>query len=152
MSQRAPHWDSYTWTAKQFAPARDQFAEIIRLAPNNVAAENNLAWTMSLLGQKDDALVHARHAAAAAPEAPAVLDTLGVILLQSGKASEARDTLEKAAKGAPGVAAIQFHLAQALAQTGDEDRAREILRGLLSNPEPFEERDQAQQLLTQLHG
>ena len=137
---------------KQFAPARDQFAEVIRLAPNNVAAENNLAWTMSLLGQKDDALVHAQHAAAAAPEAPAVLDTLGVILLQNGKASEARDTLEKAAKGAPGVAAIQFHLAQALAQTGDEDRAREILRGLLSKTEPFEERNQAQQLLTQLHG
>ena len=107
---------------------------------------------MSLLGQKDDALGHARHAAAAAPEAPAVLDTLGVILLQNGKASEAREALEKAAKGAPNVAAIQFHLAQALAQTGDEDRAREILRGLLSNTEPFEERDQAQQLLTQLRG
>jgi predicted Zn-dependent protease len=137
---------------KQFAPARDQFAEIIRLAPDNVVAENNLAWTMSLLGQKDDALVHAQHAAAAAPEAPPILDTLGVVLLQNGKASEARDTLEKAAKAAPDFRPIQFHLAQALAQTGGEDRAREILRGLLSSPEPFEERDQAQQLLTQLHG
>ena len=87
---------------KQLAPARDQFAEIIRLAPNNVAAENNLAWTMSLLGQKDDALVHARHAAAAAPEAPAVLDTLGVILLQNGKASEARDTARKSGQGRAG--------------------------------------------------
>jgi cellulose synthase operon protein C len=124
----------------------------MRQAPDNVLAENNLAWTLSLLGQKDDALVHARHAVAAAPEAPAILDTLGVILLQNGKASEARDSLEKAAKGAPGYAPIQFHLAQALAQTGGEDRAREILRGLLSNPEPFEERDQAQQLLTQLQG
>jgi putative PEP-CTERM system TPR-repeat lipoprotein len=135
---------------KQFAPARDQFAEIVRLAPNNVSAENNLAWTMSLLGQKDDALVHARHAADAAPESSAVLDTLGVILLQNGKASEARDTLQKAAGGAPGVASIQFHLAQALAQTGDKDKAREILRGLLSKTEPFEERNQAQQLLAQL--
>jgi predicted Zn-dependent protease len=76
------------------------------------------------------------------------LFSLGVILLQNGKPAEARDTLEKAAKAAPDFRPIQFHLAQALAQTGGEDKAREILRGLLSNPEPFEERDQAQQLLT----
>jgi putative PEP-CTERM system TPR-repeat lipoprotein len=138
--------------AKKNAEARDEYAEILRQAPNDVASENNLAWLMSTLGQKDEALDHARHAAAAAPDAPNVLDTLGVILLEKGSAAEARDALEKAAKAAPTVAEIQFHLAQALEATGEADRAREILRGLLSRNDPFEGRDQAQQLLNQLRG
>jgi putative PEP-CTERM system TPR-repeat lipoprotein len=135
---------------KQTAKARDQYAQILQQVPNDVAIENNLAWTMSLLGQKDDALRHAQHAAAAAPNAPGVLDTLGVILLQNGKTSEAREALEKAAKGAPEVASIQFHFAQALEQTGAKDKARDALRSALLTKNPFDERDQAQKLLAEL--
>ena len=138
--------------SNQYAGARDQYAEIVRQAPNDIAAENNLAWTLSVLGQKEEALQHARHAAAAAPDTPDVLDTLGVVLLQNGIPAEARTTLEKAAKSAPAAAPIQFHLAQALIETGEPDRARDILRSLLAGNQPFDGREQAQELLKQLRG
>jgi Tfp pilus assembly protein PilF len=135
---------------KKFALARDQYAEIFRQAPDNAVAENNLAWTMSLLGQDDEALQHAQHAAAAAPNAAGVLDTLGVIELKAGQVKEARETLEKSATGAPDVPSIQFHFAQVLAQTGEKNRARDILRRVLDNQQPFDERGAAQKLLDSL--
>ncbi len=137
---------------RRFSEARDQYAEVVKLAPNDVAVENNLAWTLSLLGQTDEALQHARHAAAQAPNSPSVLDTLGVVLLEKGNAGEARDALEKAAKGAPDAASIQFHFAQALAQTDAKDKARDVLRSALATQAPFDERDQAQKLFKDLGG
>jgi len=130
--------------------AKKQYEIVLAKFPNNVIVENNLAWALSELGQTKEALEHARHAAALAPTAPDVLDTLAVVLLQDKNANEAVTTLDRAVASAPANPQIQYHLAQALAQSGDKARARSVLKSLLGNSQPFAERPQAEQLLTQL--
>src|SRR5262249_45398863 len=72
-------------TADRFADAEAQYGAILEKNPNNAIAENNLAWVMASTGRAESALQHAQHAASVAPQSPEVLDTLGVILLQTGK-------------------------------------------------------------------
>src|SRR5262249_16950326 len=119
--------------------------------PNNAIAENNLAWVMASTGRAESALQHAQHAASVAPQSPEVLDTLGVILLQTGKTDEAVGTLRKAATLRPqGDPEIRFHLAQALVRAGNKDDAKETLRAVLKTGQPFKDREQAEKLLAEL--
>jgi cellulose synthase operon protein C len=97
-------------------------------------------------------LDHAQRAAGNAPNAPRVLDTLGVVLLQNQQMAEAVQSLGKAAEAAPGDATIRFHFAQALAGVGDTDKARNLLRTLLADKQPFENREEARSLLQNLGG
>jgi putative PEP-CTERM system TPR-repeat lipoprotein len=132
------------------ADAEKQYEIVLAKLPDNVVAENNLAWSLSLLGRTEDALKHARHAAELAPTAPTVLDTLGVVLLQSKNAAEAVTTLQSAAAAAPTSPEIQFHFAQALVQSGDKTRAVSVLKAILTSNQKFADRPQAEQLLAQL--
>jgi putative PEP-CTERM system TPR-repeat lipoprotein len=137
----------------RFADAETQYAAVLEKNPNNTAAENNLAWVMAANGETAPALARARHAATMAPQAPEVLDTLGVILLQNGKTDEAVETLRKAVAARPqGDPEIKFHLVQSLIRAGNKDDARENLRTLLSSEQPFKDRTQAEKLLTELGG
>ncbi len=136
-------------TQQRLNEAEKQYLAILEKNPNNVIAENNLAWVLSLKGQGGPALEHARHAAALAPTSPEVLDTLGVVLLQNRSAPEAVETLKKATQAA-GTPAIQFHLAQAFVAAGNKEEARGVLRKLLDGGQNFAEKEQAQKLLKEL--
>jgi putative PEP-CTERM system TPR-repeat lipoprotein len=135
---------------KQAADAEAQYAAVLRQFPNSAVAENNIAWVLALEGKPDEALSHAKHAASLAPNAAQVLDTLGVVLMQTKQLDDALATLTKAAQAAPAVPEIQFHLAQALANSGNKVKARDVLRALLSTTAAFEDREQAQKLLRDL--
>jgi predicted Zn-dependent protease len=137
---------------KRYDDAQAQFTELLALAPNNFVVENNLAEALTSLGKVQDALAHARHAAALAPWAPEVLDTLGTVLLNNRSTSEALAMFQSATRLAPTDPMLQFHLAQALVSAGERDRAKRLLRPILQQPQPFEERDAAQKLLTELGG
>ena len=139
-------------SAKQLEDAEAQYAEIVRQAPDNVVAENNLAWTLAQRDKNREALTHARHAAALAPNAPAVLDTLGMVLLQNRDTSEALQTLQKASTLAPKNPGIQFHLARALASSGDKEKARDLLNQLIASGQTFQERPEAVAFLKELGG
>jgi putative PEP-CTERM system TPR-repeat lipoprotein len=138
--------------ANELENAQAQYEVVVAAAPNNVAAENNLAWVLSRKGDIRAALDHAQRAAGNAPNAPRVLDTLGVVLLQNQQMAEAVQSLGKAAEAAPGDATIRFHFAQALAGVGDTDKARNLLRTLLADKQPFENREEARSLLQNLGG
>ena len=76
---------------------------------------NNLAWSYYL--EKDPRAEQiAKKAYELAPNSPAILDTYGWILVESGKVSEGISYLERAANLAEGNTEIQQHL--------DEARAR----------------------------
>ena len=134
----------------RLAEAKTQYEQIIQQVPNNVIAENNLAWVLSQLGQPKEALAHAQHAAAGAPNNPQVLDTLGIVLLQNQKADDAVTKLRSAVQAAPNSPEIQFHLAQALVGAGSKTEARTVLQKLLANYQSFNDRQQAQKLLATL--
>lgn len=134
--------------------AAEQYRQALDAQPGNAIALNNLAVIYQ--SQNDErALPVARRAREAAPDSPAVADTLGWILVRSGQLDEGVELLETATDAAETPAGIRYHLAYALAQrddAGDEERAIEILQNLSDSQAMFDEQDEARQLLERLAG
>jgi tetratricopeptide (TPR) repeat protein len=107
----------------QWKAAIEHYQVVVKAAPGNVAALNNLAWSMN--EAKDPrALEVAEQAMTLAPQSAAVIDTVGIILLEKGDSKRAVELLKRAAGLAPKAADIRFHYAQALAKSGDKTAAR----------------------------
>jgi cellulose synthase operon protein C len=140
--------DAYR-VAGQHNRAIEQYELLTTKGPLNIGALNNLAW---LYHQSKDARAEAtaRRAYTAAPNIPAVADTYGWILVQSGRPGEALAVLKEAAAQAQGHPDIDYHYAAALAATGASGEARKLLNAVLKRPEPFASRSDAQRLLERL--
>jgi putative PEP-CTERM system TPR-repeat lipoprotein len=134
---------------KQYKPAADRLEAVIKNQPKNAYALNNLAWAYQQLNDPR-ALPTAELAAQLAGDNPAIMDTLGWILVQQGKVDRAVPLLRKALAGAPQSAEIRYHLAAALAKSGDKANARKELEQALASTAPFSQRDEANALLKQL--
>jgi len=136
-----------TYLNKQLASqAIAQYQHVVRAAPNNAVALNNLA---ALLLEKNDpsAYGYAQRAYALQPSNPVVMDTYGWGLLQQDKIQEAMPLLKQAAQAMPDSTAIQFHWASALAESGKSAEAQAVLQKLLATQQRFDERDKATSLL-----
>lgn len=121
------------------------YEKVLESAPESIVALNNLAW---LYSEQDDprALEYAKRAHELAPGRPEISDTYGWILFRAGKLEQALDLLQKAAAADTVNADIRFHLASALAATGDEQKALEHLDAILSGEASFPSRDAAREL------
>lgn len=75
------------------------------------------------------------------------MDTLGVILLAGRNPDKVVALLRAANERMLANPQVQFHLAQALARTGDTEEAKDLLRTILSRHGAFDERDKAERLL-----
>lgn len=128
-----------------------QYEQIVQRQPKHVGALNNLAW---LYQEQHDprALATARQAHQLAPKVPAIMDTLGWILVESGQSAEGLPLLEQAAAAAKASADIKYHYAAALARTGAKAQAKQQLTQLLAGQATFDNRAAAQRLLTELGG
>ena len=117
--------------------------------PDNVLALNNLAY---LYFQKNDprALELAKRAYEKAPEAPAILDTYGYILIKQGQPKVGLPLLEKAATLAPKANDIQFHLAEAYVANDDTAKAITLLETIVKAEQDFSEKKSAISLLEKL--
>ena len=102
------------------------------------------------MGSFSEALVHAERAHELAPTAPEILDTLGMVHLQSGNHDEAVEKLGRAAILSPESGGIRLNYSRALYKSGDAHRARLELKDMLSTIESFPERDAAEALLAKL--
>ena len=110
---------------------------------------NNLAWVLSQL--KDPAsLQYAETANSLAPDNPAILDTLGWVLVENGKDARGLELLTKASELAPGDHGIRLHLAQALLKSGQKDAARKQLEVLAGMSEDSATKQEAKKLLSSL--
>lgn len=109
-----------------------ELERVVADRPNDAVALNNLAW---LYQQSNDsrALEVAARAYAAAPGVASIADTYGWILVSTGDTKKGLEILEQAAKLAPNNGEIQYHLAAALAQSGERSHAREVLNAALSS-------------------
>ena len=125
------------------------YQTVLGLDANNVGALNNAAWLLNELA-RPGALPLAEKAHELAGDNPAVLDTLGWILLAEGHKPEAIARLSRAAELAPDVPAIHYHLAKALAAAGQPDKARAVLTKLVDGSRDFEQRADARRLLESL--
>jgi cellulose synthase operon protein C len=113
------------------------YERAIAIAPGNVTALNNLAVLYQ--ARKDPrALATAELALAAAPDNPAVKDTVGWLLLEKGELDRSLPLLSEAAKALPDLAEVQYHYGVALARKGDVVEARRILEQVAGSKAPAE--------------
>jgi putative PEP-CTERM system TPR-repeat lipoprotein len=129
--------------------AIEQYQRVLQKAPDNAMALSDLA----ILYQREKdprALTIADRAYQLVPDSATTADTLGWILLEQGKTARGLELIQKAAAQAPRNAQIRYHLAVALAKSGDKGKARKELESLLAGDREFPQREAAQLMLKQL--
>ena len=121
---------------KDYSAAAAQYRTLLAVEPNNPALLNNLAWS---LGQMKDpkALGYAEQADKLAPNQPAIMDTLGVLLVEQGNAERGLDLLSKALQQAPEAHAVRLNYARALLKAGKKAEARQELETLAKLGDKF---------------
>jgi putative PEP-CTERM system TPR-repeat lipoprotein len=126
--------------------ANTQYERVLELEPDNFIAVNNLAWNYFTNGDAR-AEQFARRAYELRPENDSVIDTLGWILVQKGDFEKGIPLLRTAVELGDNRPDVRFHLAAALAESGEKDEARLILEDLLESAGSFSNRDAAESLL-----
>jgi tetratricopeptide (TPR) repeat protein len=139
------------WARKDKAKSISYYGKELALNPDNAVALNNLAWEYGVV-QLD--LAKARpyldKLKAGKKFDPRILDTIGWILAVNGKAAEAEGYVLHALDLAPDSAPFQYHLAFILKSMGKKDEARKVLEQALAGKQPFDERKEAEKLLSEL--
>lgn len=135
----------------QHKAAIEHYLILNKSTPNNLIVLNNLAWALFESGDKH-AAGFAEQALKLQPDNPAVMDTLGWILVQQGQADRGVKLLQQAHAKAPDVGEIHYHLAAAYARTGDAARAQRELERLLATGVSFGQENEARALLGRLQG
>jgi len=135
--------------AKQNKQAIGLLEDILKRAPDNVPALNNLAWAYQQ-EKNPRALATAEQAYKLAGTNPAVLDTYGWLLVEGGDAARGVPLLQKAVAAAPDALEMRYHLAVGLSKSGDKTGARKELESLLAKNKPFSQADAARTLLKTL--
>ncbi|MGO9446978.1 MAG: XrtA/PEP-CTERM system TPR-repeat protein PrsT [Thiobacillaceae bacterium] len=126
-----------------------QYEAVLRLAPQNAVALNNLAGLYQR--EKDNrALATAEQAYRLAPNNSGVADTLGWILVDQGQLPRATELLVKAASMSPKVATIRYHYGVALAKAGRNAEAKKEIEAAIAMGQPFAESAEAKALLNRL--
>jgi putative PEP-CTERM system TPR-repeat lipoprotein len=130
---------------KDYAAAMKYYLQLIDKQPENALLLNNFAF---VAGKANDprALQYAEKAIALAPDQPAILDTLGTLLVERGDATRGLAMLRKATDLAPGVPAIRLNLARALVKSGQKDAARKELDTLTALGAMFADQDEVTRL------
>jgi tetratricopeptide (TPR) repeat protein len=102
-----------------------QYEETLRLDPTAAVAANNLAWLYARDDVKlESALRLVQIAAKELPDNPEVQDTLGWIYYRQKKAPQAISAFEFAVGRDPDQATYRYHLALALVQDDQQEKAR----------------------------
>jgi len=135
--------------ANQYKPAIGLLEQVVKRTPNNVPALNNLAWAQQQ--EKDPrALATAEQAYKLAADSPAVMDTLGWLLVDQGNTERGVPLLQKAVAAAPAALDMRYHLAVGLNKAGKKAEARKELETLLAQNKPFAQIEDARSLLKTL--
>jgi putative PEP-CTERM system TPR-repeat lipoprotein len=132
----------------QYQPAATQLESVVLARADSADAWNNLAYAYQQL-RNPGALPAAEKAFALAPANPAVMDTLGWLLVERGDTARGLGLLRGAA-AKDKAADIHYHLAQGLVRSGDKAGAKKVLEQLLAGDVSFPQVEGARTLLKQL--
>ncbi len=120
-------------------------------SPDDAPILNNLAWLSARLGD-GQALSFARRAHVLRPFDPAILDTYGMILVESGEPERGLALLRRAQVGDAGDARLHYHAGVALDRLGRPAEARAELEAALRSEPSFAEAGAVRRLLQSLDG
>ncbi len=140
--------------------AISQYEAIIaseKKAPKRVElhAHNNLAMIYMTKNEGQKAIAHAQKAFDMAPNNPSVVDTFAQILMKQGQAEKAVDHFNQALALLPSNdrknrSLFTLGKARALIESGQKERARNILNRLIKDDPDFPKIDVAKQLLSEI--
>ncbi len=109
--------------------ANEHYEKVLRYQPNNVAALNNLAWSLAEEGD-ERAIIYAKKAYELSSQSPEVMDTYGWVLVQFGQYEKGISVLRDASSKAPNLPDLRYHLAYAYYQSGNLELARKETKRL----------------------
>jgi len=104
----------------------------IRLEGKNSEYVAQKARLHTMAGQREDAVAAADYGMSLQPDAPVVLDTLGVVYSRFEMHEKARDVLRRSVAVAPDNAQFQFNLASVEQFLGNADEAEQYYRGAIN--------------------
>lgn len=104
--------------------ARERYQRVLHDEPHSVEAMLGLARLDQLAGRMQEAEQGFRKALKAAPNDPLVLDAMGQFYAAQEKWPQALDLLKQALNASPSDNSIRFHLAVAMAKSGDINGSR----------------------------
>jgi len=108
---------------KDYTGAENLYNRVTQLQPNNAVAINNLAWVTARLN-KDGAIALAEKANTLAPNQPAFMDTLAMLLSDKGDYAKALEIQTKAIALQPQNPMFQLNLAKIHIKGGKKDLAK----------------------------
>ncbi|MFM7150958.1 MAG: tetratricopeptide repeat protein, partial [Gemmataceae bacterium] len=112
----------------QYEKAADSYRQVLKKAPDNIVALNNLAWLQAYqAGQVNQALEMINRAVQGAGRRADLLDTRAMVHLALKDTASALSDLKEANKEGDSPTRL-FHLARVLHEDRDTSKAREILR------------------------
>lgn len=121
---------------KDYTAAEKLYAAVIKVQANNAVAYNNLAWVTAKLN-KQGALALAEKANALAPNQPAFMDTLAMLLSQKGAHARAAELQTKVLALEPQNLIFKLNLAKIHLQAGRQDLAKNNLDELAKLGDKF---------------
>lgn len=125
------------------------YRAVLEVDASNAPALNNLAMLLHARGE-EEALELAERVHALYPGRVEHQDTLGWILVGHGSLPRGLDLLRQASRSAPDSAEVHYHLAVALARSGEVDGARRELRRIVATHPGTPFANEAQALLERL--
>jgi putative PEP-CTERM system TPR-repeat lipoprotein len=133
-------------TARKDYPAAIQhYRTVVDQQPENALALNNLAWAAGQL-KSPKAIEYAEKANKLAPNQPALMDTLAMLMADKGDTAGAITLLRKALEISPQAAALRLNLARVLISAGKKEEARSELDTLAKMGDKFPEQDEVMRL------
>ena len=134
---------------KDYDSAEKSYRAVIKLQPNNAVAYNNLAWVTSKLN-REGAIAYAEKANTLAPNQPAFMDTLAMLLSDKGDYAKAVELQTKALSLQPQNALFKLNLAKIHIKGGKKDLARKELDELSKLGDKFPAQAEVATLLKSL--
>jgi putative PEP-CTERM system TPR-repeat lipoprotein len=131
---------------KDYPAAVAQYRALLGIQPNNPAVLNNLAWSLGRMGDPK-AIEYAEQANKLAPNQPAIMDTLGHLLVEQGNVDRGLDLLGKALALAPQNPEIRLNLAKGLLKAGKKAEAKQELDTLAKLGDKFSGQAEVSELL-----
>jgi len=126
---------TFSEEAGELTSAERYYRMTLARAPNNIIAQNNLALLLLARNEKREANKLADALKASSPSNPQIMDTVGWIYFQSGRKGEALPLLQRI-QAESRSAGAWYHLAVALADKGERQKAAEAAnKALALNPE-----------------
>ena len=132
-----------------FQEAYTRNLELLKAEPDNPPLLNNMAFLASRL-KRPGALEYAEKANKLAPNQPQLMDTLAVLLAESGDVARALDLITKAKQGMPQNPTIRFNYANILVKAGKKPEARKELEELAKLGDKFPAHAEVANLLKSL--